>query len=207
MKKGRISKSEIVSACQSGIVSAHQQYLNMSEYWLWSAPEYFITSAIAQSLMSVNGNKYVTLENKAYDALYDANALGKGKLHSDIRSNGRFDILLWWAKGQPRAVIEVKNRVTNITQYEADIKRIKTVLNRKSIDSSIEFGLFSFFTLAQDSTTTTGTETLQSRFKTIKININEILGNEFSADLVSHIEYCNQEKASWAAATILIERA
>jgi len=124
MKKGPISKESIVSACVLGIQIAQTKYLKMSGDWVCWAPEYFITSCIAQKISKQKGSKYVTLENSAYDALSEAGALGRGKLHKNIRSNGRFDILLWWGYGQPRAIIEVKNRVFNKTQYESDLKRI-----------------------------------------------------------------------------------
>lgn len=208
MKKGRIAKSEIINACLNGVISSHKQYFDMSGYWLWSAPEYFITTIIAQNLFGIDGKKYVTLENNALDGLYDSNALGKGKLHRDIRSNGRFDLLFWWGYDQPRAVIEVKNRVTNKTQYEADIKRIKGVLNRKSEESTIEFGSFVFYTETLDTkgNDKSSLKKIDIRIETIESNVADILGDQFQFETIKEPFYCPDEKAAWAAVCIVIKR-
>ncbi|HHK8569002.1 TPA: hypothetical protein ACQYCS_004673 [Vibrio parahaemolyticus] len=80
--KGRISKLAVVDACLEGVVSAQYEYCDMSGGdWVCWAPEYFITTTIAQYLHQAKGNKYVTMESGAYDALDYAGAVGKGRLH------------------------------------------------------------------------------------------------------------------------------
>ena len=209
MNKGRVTRSDVVKACQKGIVNAQKQYAEMAGEPMWYGPEYFITTHIAQSLNKAAGSKFITLENSAYYGLQDANALGKGTLHSDLRSNGRFDILLWWANELPRAVIEVKNRVYNKTQYESDIKRIKQTLERKSESSSLEFGVFSFYTLAYDSEIkeNSGKQTLESRLSTIESRISDMVGANFNIEMARHIKYCDVGEVYWAAASVIITRA
>ncbi|MBU1024144.1 hypothetical protein KKB99_07670, partial [bacterium] len=81
------------------------------------------------------------MENSAKSAIVDAGARGRGRLHSKIRSAGRFDILLWWGSSTPRAVIEIKNQIYRIDNIEKDILRIKEVLKRKYDDSTFQFGV------------------------------------------------------------------
>lgn len=204
--KGRVSKLAVIEGCIQGVVSAQNQYEEMSGGdWVCWAPEYFITSCIAQSLNKIQGGKYVTIENGAYDALDYASAVGKGRFHKDIRSNGRFDLLLWWAKGDPRAVIEVKNRVCKKTQYEADLKRIIAVLKRKKHESTMEFGALVFYTSIDDSLARTALEKLEQRSLTIEKNAKEIVGSDFCATLHrSKIKV--EDKSAWVASCILIEK-
>ncbi|WP_432463446.1 hypothetical protein [Agarivorans sp. QJM3NY_33] len=203
--KGRISRLTIVDVCLEGVVLAQNEYCDMSGGdWVCWAPEYFITTTVARCLHQAKGNKYVTIENGAYDALDYAGAVGKGRIHRDIRSGGRFDLLLWWAKGAPRAVIEVKNRVFNKTQYESDLKRITGVLKRKKLQSSMEFGAFTFYSAADDSSTKRSHEILEQRIETIQNNAQVIVGDEFKATLyISDIVI--EDASAWFAGCILVE--
>ena len=109
---GPLSIEDIVSAALKGIATAQKEYLAWSDDWLWCAPEYFSTVYVAREIGKIASPKYITLENNAASAIEDAGAKGRGKLHSAIRPNGRFDILLWWGNGKPRAPIEVKCKRT-----------------------------------------------------------------------------------------------
>ncbi|MEI6893134.1 MAG: hypothetical protein V5789_00560 [Colwellia sp.] len=201
---GLISKSSVVEECVNGVIAAQNQYCEISGGdWVCWAPEYFITSCIAQTLHSAKGSKFVTIENGAYDALEYAGAVGKGRLHKDIRVGGRFDLLLWWAKGDPRAIIEVKNRVFNKTQYESDLKRITAVLNRKRNDSTMEFGAFVFYTATDDSSKS-ASAILDQRIITIQNNAQEIVGEKFKATLSTN-EIVVEGESAWFAGCILVE--
>ncbi len=79
-----------------------------------------------------------------------AGANEKGFISSEIRANGRSDIVLWWADGTPRAIIEVKNSVYGITKIDKDIRRIKSVLNQEKKYSKIQFGIIAFYTDAKN---------------------------------------------------------
>ena len=129
-----------------GMIKVEKDYRNWSGGdWLWRAPEYLITVYVSKQLASVKVNKYITLENSTKEAIEYAGVRGTGNLHSDIRSNGRVDILLWWAKGDPRAVIEIKNDVYTYIKIKKDVNRICRMLKRKSKKSSLEFGVISFY--------------------------------------------------------------
>lgn len=186
---GPIAARDIVAACNQGIKNAHELYVQMSGGdWLWNAPEYFLTTHIAIEIHKQPGTKRVICEHGTRKALIDAGALGKGKLHPDIRQNGRVDILIRRANGTPRGVIEVKNRVFNRSQYEGDMKRIGHILKRKSSDSSLDFGIFSFYTVTSDSSRGSAEQNSELRRDTIENNMANILGNDFRLNM-SHISF------------------
>lgn len=186
---GQIAARKIVVACNQGIKNAHERYVQMSGGdWLWNAPEYFLTTHIAIEIHKQPGTKRVFCEHHTKKALIDAGALGKGKVHPDIRQNGRLDILIRRANGTPRGVIEVKNRVFNRSQYEGDMRRIGHILKRKSSDSSLEFGIFSFYTATADSSRGTAEQNSELRKDTIKTNMANILGDDFRLDM-NHISF------------------
>lgn len=203
---GLISTKSIIDACNAGVERAYNTYLAMTgNCWLWLAPEYFITTMIALELNSLAGSKYVTMEHSAYDVLSNSEAIGRGKLHREIRANGRIDILLWWGSKRPRAIIEVKNRIYNKNQYTADIKRIKNMLNRKADSSSLRFGIFSFYTESKYSEIGSAKVRLDKRLNTIESNIKEIIGEDFSCKLYSMPVHSDDDN-SWCAASVLIKR-
>ncbi|MGD9623986.1 MAG: hypothetical protein AB7U51_04945 [Arcobacter sp.] len=141
-----ITQNELIDAIQSGIIDSHETYLKWSyDEWLWNAPEYLMTVKIAQKIDEIDKNKFITLEDNVEKILDIANAKGRGKLPTKIRSNGRFDIVVWWANGHPRAIIEVKNSVYKFANIEEDIIRICKTLNRKSADSKIQYGFIAFY--------------------------------------------------------------
>jgi len=142
----RITKMELITLTLSAIIETHHTYLQWSgNEGLSNAPEYLLTVKIAEKIASIDKPKFVTLEDNVQKTLKLANAKGQGNFSSDIRLNGRFDIVIWWAKGDPRAVIEVKHRVYTFADIEDDIKRICETLQRKKSTSSIKCGLIAFY--------------------------------------------------------------
>ncbi|MGO9007189.1 MAG: hypothetical protein ACLQIQ_18190 [Beijerinckiaceae bacterium] len=124
-----VSEDDIVAASLKGIVAAQNAYEAWSGEWLWRAPEYLSTVYVAREIGKLSAG--ITLENSARSAIKDAGAKGRGKLHSHIRDKGRFDLLLWWGNGTPRAPIEVKCQVLSIYKIRRDIKRIVAVLKKQ----------------------------------------------------------------------------
>lgn len=157
---GPLAVEDIINGCLKGVVNAQKSYSSWSGEWLWCAPEYFTTVFVARELGKLNAPKYITLENKALSAIEDAGAKGQGKLHSAIRANGRFDILLWWSNGTPRAPIEIKCQVLKIAKLKADIERMSNVIRRKRADSTIGFGAIVFYSSCDDNSEFTAKERL-----------------------------------------------
>ena len=139
----KITHDEIIKACLNGIDISFNEYLEWSgDEWLWNAPEYLLTINIAKELAKIDKGKFITLEDNIKKTLQTANANIKGKITNKARPNGRSDIILWWANGYPRGIIEVKNAIFQFKNIKEDIDRIIEILKK---DSSIEFGVTTFY--------------------------------------------------------------
>jgi len=142
----RLPIKVVTNAILEGIKKAESDYQEWADGdWLWRAPEYMLTVYVAKQIANLNYSKYITLENSTKDAMEIAGANVKGGLHAKIRANGRVDILLWWARGDPRAVIELKNSVYSYRKIKKDVDRISRMLKTKSKESSLQFGTISFY--------------------------------------------------------------
>lgn len=196
----------VISAVLNGYVLAQQQYDYMTGgWWLWKAPEYFITSCIAQSLHAMEGPKYITLEHGSKSALEDAGAKRKGKLAKDLRASGKVDILFWWGSELPRAIIEVKNQVYATVQYEKDIKRIKAFLKCNTDESSFQFGIFSFYQSASDGSRKPAQQKVKDRVESIFNRTIAILGEDYKASLYTTEMRQDGIDSAWQAGVVLIK--
>ena len=157
----------------------------------------------AQKISKLDGAKYLTLENSARSAIEDAGARGIGKLHTKMRANGRFDVLLWWGGYSPRAVIEVKNQIGCVDAIKDDLLRIKEVLKRKSGDSSFQFGVVAYYTSVRDNKEFSAKERLEKRIDNIFNDAKSLIGEEFSiVPFNKNIRV--EDDSAWSAAAILI---
>ena len=109
-----ISIEKIIEATLDGIDESMNIYQKWSGgEWLWNAPEYLITVKIAENIANLDGNKYITLEDNVDYILDVSNAKIKGQISDLARTNGRSDIVLWWAGGTPRAILKQKMQKKN----------------------------------------------------------------------------------------------
>ena len=140
----KITQMEIIDACLNGIEKSFNEYYEWSGGdFLWNAPEYLLTVNIAKELFNIKKGKFITLEDNVKKTLKIANPSIRGPIAKKARPDGRSDIVLWWANGYPRGIIEVKNWISNFTHYiKDDIDRIITILNK---DSTLEFGICTFY--------------------------------------------------------------
>ena len=200
-----ISKQKIIDATLKGINKSQKDYEKWTGGdWLLTAPEYLISTNIAYCISLIDGPKYITLENNVKTALDDAGALGKGRLKDSIRSNGKVDILVWWGKGSPRAVIEVKNQIHYFTQVEADINRIIAMLNRKDGEHSIQFGILAFYTSTSDLEKKTAKERIEDRLNTIMNSVKDQVGEQCNVNLFKSGPNFVDDSA-WVSASILFD--
>ena len=134
----------VVNRSLAGISEAQKHY----DYWtggysLWQAPEYMLTTYIARHISAIDVSPfYLTLENNVEDGINEAGGLGRGKLREDLRPGGRFDILIWWGNGTPRAILEVKNRVIGFSNIQDDVSRICATLSRSN---TIRCGFIAYY--------------------------------------------------------------
>ncbi len=136
----------IVKKTLAGISEAQEDYNNWTgDHWLWEAPEYMVTTYIAKQISDLEDKSfYLTLEHKVKDAIDEAGGLPVGRPRKILRLEGKFDILVWWAKETPRAVIEVKKQVEGFSDIEADVSRICGILSIP--DSSFRCGFIVYYT-------------------------------------------------------------
>jgi hypothetical protein len=197
----------VIQAVLAAYVDAQSTYEEMSGgLWLWKAPEYFVTTYIANRIWQLDGAKFLTLENGSTQALQDAGARGRGKLPKSIREKGRVDILLWWANASPRAILEVKNQIFAKAPYSKDIERIKSFLSRGSGESSLQFGIFSFYASDSSGPRKSAQEKVSDYIERIFAHTKSILGDSFRAKLYTTEINEDLEDNAWQAACIAIQR-
>lgn len=149
MKKRK--QIEIANTCIEAISDSQKIYAKMSGgEWLLHAPEYFLTTMIALGINAKVRKTNITLENSTFEALEEAEAtdpkkLVKKQLHKDIRANGRVDILIWNTRGWPIGAIEVKNNCWENDKIKSDLKRINRILKLNYKNSSLKFGIFTYY--------------------------------------------------------------
>jgi len=201
----QIPTQAIISAIHKGYTDAQDKYECWSGgYWLWQAPEYLITIAVSERLFSIEGAKYLTLENGAASAIYEAGARGSGKLSSKIRPNGKIDILLWWGYGSPRSIIEIKNQIFSKNQFKKDIERIASSLNRKKDETTLQLGFFSFYESASDGPRKCCADKVKDRIEKIFRKSQEIGG--VKVIITKHISKIHVvDDSAWASACLLIK--
>ena len=142
-RPGPVPMEAVINKTLSGIAKAQRDYNAWSGLWLWEAPEYMLTTYIAKELWTIPGSKYLTLEPKVRRTLKNAGGVGRGRTPKFARLDGRFDIVLWWKNGTPRAVIEVKKEIGYPYKIKKDIERISTMLRTRN---SLRYGLIAFYT-------------------------------------------------------------
>ena len=128
-----------------GIDKAQRDYERWSGgYWLYQAPEYLMTTYVAKELAThTEHSYYITLEHNTADAVSDAGGMRPGRPRNDLRPSGKFDILLWWGNGTPRAIIEVKKHISQYKHISADNSRMCTVLEQHT---TIRHGIMAYYT-------------------------------------------------------------
>ena len=190
----KLTYDEILNSCVEGIKKSFEEYKDWSGgEWLWNAPEYLITVNIAKELNKINKPKFITLEDNVRETLKNANAKIKGNLKEKIRADGRSDIILWWGRGTPRGIIEVKNAVFQTNHILNDVNRILGILEK---DSDIELGIVTFY-IDRHYEAKNPREELEKRIKEILKNLEEI-ANQHNLKykwFYEEIEYTNNDAA------------
>ena len=201
-----MSMDEVVNFTLDALTPALNEYLKWTNgEWLWNAPEYLLTVKIAESIANLEKTKFVTLEDNVDYVLGHANAKGSGKIHPDIRKDGRFDIVLWWAGGTPRAVIEVKNGVLIFKKIEDDVKRIKEVLKRKPENLKFQFGVIAFYISQQYKKS--AKEQLQKQINNIFEQVKETVGDSFEVQQYGQdFIFCEDDQNAFCPVVFLIKK-
>lgn len=201
----QIRQDVVIDAILNGIEDAEKAY----EQWSGGASlaftaEHLINAFIAKSIMQVSGAKFITVEDSCKYAIEKACIGRKGKIAKATRANGRIDLLLWWAKDKPRAVIEVKNNVYNYKgQCAADIDRIARLL-LIGAENSLQFGIFAFYSSVDDGKVKTATEKLEHRYQTVLSRAFSAWDKQLSINGIKRVhKYGN---GAWLGACIVLKR-
>ena len=208
-RPGPVPIEAVIKKTLSGIVKAQKDYEAWSGgLWLWEAPEYMLTTYIAKELWTISGSKYLTLESNVRGTLEDAGGMGRGKISEAARLGGRSDIVLWWSSNDmPRAVIEVKNQVSDsATEIKQDIKRISTMLRKRN--NSFRCGLVAFYTSKRDrkGDGEGARSTIKDRLEKIECETWNILGER--CRLSRHDSRIRVDgDSAWVASVLQIQRA
>ena len=144
-----VSMDEYAEKTRIGMYKAQEAYEKWSGgLWAWSAPEYLLTTYIAQEISKIKKrNFYLTLEQHVGEALEAA-----GASENDVKSVGRqkFDIMVWWGGDAPRGIIEVKKQVNSFgggaTGYGGIKKDVERIIVSLEATSRIQFGLIAYYT-------------------------------------------------------------
>ncbi|WP_374479430.1 hypothetical protein [Zoogloea sp.] len=143
---GLISGLELVEAMISSGEKAVADFFHISGgEWFDEAPEYFLSTYVARSAGN-HANTFALLEVPVDITRREAGASRRGRAASHERRNGRFDVVLYWANGNPRAAVEIKSPIWSATgqQIHPDIDRLCSALLANS-DSTFQFGAFFFY--------------------------------------------------------------
>ena len=203
-----VATDVISGAIISGIEKAHEDYRRMSGgYWVWTAAEYMLTTYIAKELSEMEGAKFITVESNGLSSMDHAGAIAPGPKPCKARLNGRFDILLWWGKAKPRAVIEVKNQPGGPSGWFHDIERITSVLKIGREKSSIKFGVFAYYYSATDGTQLSAEEKVLNKFNRVEAHVRETIPKSYSVQQVISEIHNEGSEGAWGAACLLIKHA
>ena len=159
---------EVVKNIHRGIAKAQRDYESWTGgAWLSNAPEYILTTYIAKevSLVAKRCTFYIDVEPSVRVSVDDAGGVGRGRIGDRLRLYGKFDLLIYWANGNPRTIVEVKNKVTTFAALEADLDRVISVLRRES--TTFRCGVLAFYT-SVDSNSEPARDRLLRRVTTIE---------------------------------------
>ncbi|MBU2754164.1 hypothetical protein HFU84_04335 [Acidithiobacillus sp. CV18-2] len=207
-----MSATELARIVVSAIENAHQEYLEMSGgSWLWEAPEYFTTTAIAHALFKHEKVSYIELECNVRDTLRDAGATQRGRIPNRLRPAGKFDILLWGNQTNdkdellPVAPIEVKVRPWQVRVVKQDLERLAYSLGGNP-NNSMQFSMFSFYTSFEDRTTLNAKKSLEKFGEDLEDCASTIAGQAQCSETFLNGDISVIDDSAWAAGVVIFQR-
>lgn len=151
MSNGADKGTELLHCLIHGGERAVADFMKLSGgEWFNEAPEYFLTTYLAMSVQKLE-KTYALLEVHVGTTRKEAGASRLGRPANKERRNGRFDIVIYWANGNPRGAIEVKSplHIVADNKLRPDFDRLCTSLSANS-DSSFQFGAFVYYADVSD---------------------------------------------------------
>lgn len=205
---GPLPIDDVISKTLRGIGRAHRDYAAWTGKWLWEAPEYMTTVYIAREIRMTKGHEfYLTLESHAGQTIGDAGGIGRGRVSDESRLGGKFDVVLYWGHGAPRAVIEVKKQVSRFTQLEQDTRRICDALRNPS--NTIRCALLAFYTSWKKNTRdNSARDRIREILNNVDLDAQKYLKNErtFVKSSMRRGRISGDKENAWVAALLRMER-
>lgn len=146
MANGANRGAELISIMVNAGESAVRDFNKLSGgEWFDEAPEYFLTTYAASALKSI-GKTYALLEVSVDGTRQEAGAIRRGRPADNERRNGRFDIVTYWANGNPRGAIEIKSPIWSADKnlLHPDFSELCKAIAANST-STFQFGAFLFY--------------------------------------------------------------
>lgn len=123
--------NDLEEAIGKGLKITFKEYGEMADYWLWHAPEYFITVGVGRAIHKETGaGIYMDASLKRiYKQRKDqGEPLILGKPPSYL--SNRPDISVWFKSSEKiRAAIEIK-RASNISPVKKDVARLRRIVGK-----------------------------------------------------------------------------
>lgn len=203
-----IAIPQIVKAVMHGIKTAQEEY----ERWTggalmqMEAPEYLLTVYVARELWRIKRKKYLLLECSPKYVLEKARAMAPGPVPKGIREKGRFDIVLYWGNGYPRAAIELKGWVRGYESIAADMKRLEGVVHRAKDKSTLQFALMAYYTCAENSERSTAEAQLDKWILKVEAKAQNAIGARTTTETRRlPVFYTRDGKFAQTAVSILLK--
>ncbi len=129
------SIEEIMNTIYKGVKEAWDKHYKFSNgYWLWAAPECYITSHVFNALGELfkDFGHSLILEENMTNVLENSNGIYPGKYPSELKPEYRSDIAIYWNNGTIRGIVEIKLlRSPSLGGAAKDLKRICEFLKLK----------------------------------------------------------------------------
>ncbi|MGI9228884.1 MAG: hypothetical protein ACR2P9_03395 [Gammaproteobacteria bacterium] len=195
----KVTRKSLLDAIISGIKKAQNDYYDMSEYWVGDGPEYWITTYVARALWKISGDGTVLAEGASDTTRKEVGGRNKGRLPRLVK-NKRYDIVVYWQNGKPRAVIEIKNQVhTNLVM--GDVKRVIAALKA----AQLRFGAIGYYYSAEDSKEEIALHKVRGYAKSLGEEARELAAEDkFKVDWDTFAS--TEDDHAWLAGCIVIER-
>ncbi|MBF8272715.1 MAG: hypothetical protein HW380_1820 [Magnetococcales bacterium] len=207
---GAVPAKDLIDIMIKSSERAFRQHYNISGWWLDDAPEYFLTSSIALAFAK-NNRVPVLMEQPVWETLSIAAALPHGRRRNDDRRTGRFDLVLYWGKGDPRGIVEIKSPLYSADKGRIlpDIKRLCDSMRKKE-GSQIQFSVFLYYASASDPKQKY--DSAGESLKHLTERIHEIVQENVSGDGLVALSRCGkpheeEEPGAWIiAAEVLVRK-
>lgn len=199
---GLVKREETAKTIIKGIKSAQREYEKMSEYWLEEGAEYLITVSVARALWKKFGDGTVMVEGSSDEMRKDAGAK-KGRPPKSVKGK-RYDIVLYFKNGDPRAVIEIKGREDSRAGLLKDVKRIMDALKA----SKVRFGAVGFYYSAEDGDQKSAKDKIKYYVGNLDKEVQKMSNygeKKWEVNLIKSTT-CDAEECAWLAGCITIER-